>query len=132
MRHAKLGLVGYQAPGFQDFHPAHPSLMRNTFGPLLLHLSIPFDYIQTADSLTGEEVNQDIDKVLSTFPNFKDKSLTDRNILEISSRHYLTMKRLANIHNLDGLAVRCWPELPGPKVSGGMGGWCYFALARYF
>ena len=34
---AKLGLVGYHAPGFQDFHP-DPFCMRKTFGTLMLHL----------------------------------------------------------------------------------------------
>jgi hypothetical protein len=130
LKHSKLGLIGYQAPGFQDFHPAHPSVMRKTFGPLLLHLSIPFDYLQTSDSITDEEISVDIDKMLSLFPLFKDQRLKDRSVLEISSRHYLTMKKLADIHNLDGIAIRCWPELPGPKASCGLDGWCYLALAR--
>ena len=130
MKHAKLGLIGYQAPGFQDFHPAHPSVMRNTFGPLLLHLSIPFDYLQTSDSLTKDEIDDDVNKMLAFFPHFKSEQLKDPNILEISSRHYLTIKKLANLHNLDGVAVRCWPELPGPRNSGGCDGWCYLALAR--
>ena len=30
----------------------------------------------------------------------------------------------------DGLAVRCWPELPGPVDQGGLDQWCYMALAR--
>jgi hypothetical protein len=34
---SKLGLVGYHAPGFQDFHP-DPFCMRKTFGALMLHL----------------------------------------------------------------------------------------------
>ena len=34
---AKVGLVGYHAPGFQDFHP-DPFCMRKTFGTLMLHL----------------------------------------------------------------------------------------------
>ena len=130
LKQSKLGLIGYQAPGFQDFHPAHPCVMRRTFGPLLLHLSIPFDYVQTSDSITDAEIKEDIDKILSMFSVFKDHRLKDRNVLEISSRHYLTMKKLAEIHNLDGIAIRCWPELPGPTASCGLDGWCYLALAR--
>ena len=34
---SKVGLVGYHAPGFQDFHP-DPFCMRKTFGSLMLHL----------------------------------------------------------------------------------------------
>jgi hypothetical protein len=26
------------------------------------------------------------------------------------------MKRLIEENNFDGLAIRCWPELPGPQV----------------
>ena len=40
---SKLGLVGYHAPGFQDFHP-DPFCMRKTFGTLMLHLG---KYIKT-------------------------------------------------------------------------------------
>ena len=106
-------------------------MLRKPFGPLLLHLSIPFDYIQTAQSLTEKEINEDVDSIVSAFPAFKEDGLVNRNTLEITSRHYLTMKRLANTQNLDGIAIRCWPELPGPKEASGMDGWCYFALARF-
>ena len=34
---SKIGLVGYHAPGFQDFHP-DPFCVRKTFGTLMLHL----------------------------------------------------------------------------------------------
>ena len=47
--------------------------------------------------------------------------------LPTSSRHYLAMRRLLSDHNLDGLAIRCWPELPGGQ---GVGQWSYMALAR--
>ena len=47
--------------------------------------------------------------------------------LEISSKHYLTMKQLIAEQNLDAIAVRCWPEFPNSKV---FQGWPYLALAR--
>ena len=31
-----------------------------------------------------------------------------------ASRHYLAMRRLIESCSLDSLAIRCWPELPGP------------------
>ena len=37
------------------------------------------------------------------------------------------MKSLIKEYNLDGIAVRCWPELPNSKE---LGSWCYLALAR--
>jgi len=39
LNHTKIGLIGYQAPGFQDFHP-DPFSMRKTFGSLLLHFGM--------------------------------------------------------------------------------------------
>ena len=35
--------------------------------------------------------------------------------LPLSSKHYLAMKSLIKEYNLDGIAVRCWPELPNSK-----------------
>ena len=102
--------------------------MRTTFGPILLHLGITLDYVETAKALTDEQIALDVEKVRKQFTNFTEEGLGD--VLSLSSKHYLTMKKLAADHNLDALAVRCWPELPGPPTSGGMGGWCYMALAR--
>ena len=42
----KLALVGYQAPGFVDFHP-NPFVMSKTFGCVLQHVGLS-EYIDTA------------------------------------------------------------------------------------
>lgn len=39
LQKAKIGLVGYHAPGFQDLHP-DPFCMRKTFGAILLHIGL--------------------------------------------------------------------------------------------
>ena len=52
MKHAKLGLIGYQAPGFQDFHP-NPFVMRKTFGTLLLQIGIT-EYANLAKGISRE------------------------------------------------------------------------------
>ena len=49
--------------------------------------------------------------------------------LPLSAKHYLALKSLIKEYNLDGIAVRCWPELPNSKAFDG-GAWCYLALAR--
>ena len=115
---------------FQDFHPAHPRLMRQTFGPILLHLSLPFDYVQMANNLDDAEVEQDVSEMLKKFPHFESEDLSSPDMLKSSAKHYLTMKKLIKLHNLDSLAVRCWPELPNPAVAGGLDHWCYLAIAR--
>jgi len=40
------------------------------------------------------------------------------------------MKKMIAEQNLDGLSIRCWPEMPGPYESGGLNTWCYMSLAR--
>jgi hypothetical protein len=47
---AKLGLVGYHAPGFQDLHP-DPFCMRKSFGSIMLHLDLS-EYEQLAMDCT--------------------------------------------------------------------------------
>ena len=104
--------------------------MRQTFGPILLHLGLTFDYVETSKTLDQSEVDKDVREVTDTYKVFAEKDLVDKNCLVSSSRHFLTMKALIRQHNLDSLAVRCWPELPGPPSAGGMDQWCYMALAR--
>ena len=58
---------------------------------------------------------------------FINKERVEEKDLPTSSRHYLAMKKLINDNNFDAIAIRCWPELPGPA---GLGQWPYMALAR--
>jgi len=130
IRLTKIALIGHQAPGFVDFHP-NPFLMSKTFGIVFQHVGLT-EYISTAlDAITNDDVEKDEDHVLNDlkFP-LKDKATgfgTDKSDLAISSRHYLAMKKLVSDNNFDALAIRCWPELPGPA---GLGQWPYMALAR--
>ena len=132
MKHAKLGLIGYQAPGFQDFHP-NPFVMRKTFGTLLLQIGIT-EYANTAKAIPADQVTSDVAHVTEELKlPFKDLSTgygVEEKELDQSSRHYLAMKSLIRDNNLDGLAIRCWPELPGPEETGGLDQWAYMALAR--
>ena len=54
MAEAKIALIGYQAPGFQDFHP-DPFAMRKTFGTLMLHVGIT-EYVATAKAIPEANV----------------------------------------------------------------------------
>ncbi len=120
---AKVGLVGYQAPGFQDFHP-DPFRMRKTFGTIMLHLGLG-EYKAAAASITAEDFEADLDKVKSYgWPLAKGATSED---VTASTKHYVAMKSLIAEHNLDAIAVRCWPEMPNDP---GLDSWCYMALAR--
>ena len=119
---AKVGLIGYHAPGFQDFHP-DPFAMRKTFGSLLLHIGF-LEYEQSVPSEAEIEADVQRMKACNWSLTGAEASYED---LPLSSRHYLAMKKLIKEHNLDGLAIRCWPELPNSQI---FGSWCYLALAR--
>lgn len=107
--------------------------MRRTFGTLLLHIGIT-EYVQLASSLDAKSVAEDMDHVLRNLKLPLKASETGFGVMEDefapASRHYLAMKKLVADNNLDGLAIRCWPELPGPQEAGGLDQWCYMALAR--
>ncbi len=121
LNQAKVGLVGYHAPGFQDFHP-DPFCMRKTFGTLMLHLGL-HEYEQVPIDQT--EIDKDVEKMKAEkWPLTGTASYED---LPLSSRHYLALKSLIKEHNLDGIAVRCWPELPNSPA---FEAWPYLALAR--
>lgn len=124
LKKAKIGLIGYQAPGFQDFHP-DPFTMRKTFGSLLLQIGLN-DYTNLAKSVDGSEVRENVDRMLTALNN---TSFSDHDI-EPAMRHYTAMKKLIADNNLDALAIQCWPELPAPECSGGLDQWCYMALAK--
>ena len=125
-----MALIGHQAPGFTDFHP-NPFLMSETFGVVFQHVGLT-EYIATAlDTVTQQEVDTDVEHVTANlkFP-FKSRESgfgVEAGELGAASRHYLAMKRLVTDNNFDALAIRCWPELPGPA---GLGQWPYMALAR--
>ena len=129
----QYSLCFQQAPGFQDFHP-NPFAMRKTFGSLLLHFGIT-EYVNEVQTVDQQSVDMDINHVTnelklpfkSNETGFGVETPTE---IEPSSRHYLAMKKFIQNENLDGLAVRCWPEMPGPPEQGGLDQWCYMALAR--
>ena len=94
--------------------------MRKTFGSIMLHMGL-----NEYEAVNIEKQAIDHDKrTMENFPLTKEALKED---LEISSKHYLTMKQLIAEQNLDAIAVRCWPEFPNSKV---FQGWPYLALAR--
>jgi len=130
IRRTKIALIGHQAPGFVDFHP-DPVAMSRQLGAIFQQVGLA-EYVATAlDTVTPEEVAADVDHVINTMQlPFKDPATgfgVEREEMPTASRHYLAMKKLIDRDNFDGLAIRCWPELPGPQ---GLGQWCYMALAR--
>jgi L-fucose isomerase-like protein len=117
---AKVGLFGYHAPGFVDFHADPVSLSRLT-GAQLYHESVP-EFVARVDAIEEADVDADMDRTrelgLPTGP------VTDDD-LRVQSRYYLAIDRAMQEERLDALALRCWPELPVLA-----GHWPYLALSR--
>eukprot|EP00298_Acanthocystis_sp_HF-20_P000051 c10055_g1_i1.p1 GENE.c10055_g1_i1~~c10055_g1_i1.p1 ORF type:complete len:483 (+),score=196.43 c10055_g1_i1:33-1451(+) len=122
LRKSKICLLGYQAPGFVDFHP-DPFALSKTFGSILQQATID-EYLALVQEVTEEEVVDDLKELKKL--NIPLKDVTDEE-LPTASRSYLAMKKLIKMNNFDAIAIRCWPEMNQPQ---NLGQWPYISLAR--
>jgi len=119
---AKVCLIGYHAPGFQDLH-ADPFVMSKTFGTILQHVGFG-EYGDRADALGEDRVKEDVAHVVGKFPFKEGPFGHSEEDLPFVCRHYLAMRDLCAEENFDAVAIRCWPELPTHAA------WPYMGLAR--
>jgi L-fucose isomerase-like protein len=117
---AKVGLIGYHAPGFINMH-ADPYAMNRFQGAELYHMGQQ-DLLNTMDALPEADVEADVEKTLELGMPLVDLQRDD---LVTQSRYYLAIRKLAEEESLDALALRCWPELPNLT-----GQWPYLAMVR--
>ena len=120
LKRAKLGLIGYHAPGFIDMH-ADPFDLNSALGVQMHHFGLQ-ELMDNARSLPEEVVREDVEKVLGMGLPFEDVTAED---LPTNSRLYLAMRQMIEEESLDALAVREWPELPNV-----LGQWPYLAIVR--
>ena len=120
MQDAKVGLIGYHAPGFIDMH-ADPFDLAGHFGALLWHTGIQ-ELLDRMQAVTADEVNDDLAAVNALGLAMEDIETAD---LEQNARFYVAVKTLFQEERLDALALREWPELPNLT-----GSWPYLAIAR--
>lgn len=117
---AKLGLIGYHAPGFIDMH-ADPVALSGLLGPQLFHTGIQ-ELLDRMGAVTAEATAADVEATLALgLP--MDRVETDD--LTPGARFYLAVKTLFEEEQLAALALREWPELPNAT-----GHWPYLAIAR--
>ena len=64
------------------------------------------------NGIPNEEVQADVEVMQSKGWLTKENVEYSSDDLEKASRTYLAMKKLAQEENFDGIAIRCWPELP--------------------
>jgi len=120
LKSAKLGLIGYHAPGFIDMH-ADPFDLNAAFGVQMHHFGLQ-ELMDNAQALSEEAVREDVETVLGMGLPFEGITAED---LPPNSRLYLAMRQMIEEESLDALAVREWPELPNV-----MGHWPYLAIVR--
>ncbi len=120
MSTSKVGLIGYQSPGYINVQ-ADASVIYQKLGIQLYHIGLHV-FIESVKAFPEDKVSEDIKQIKNL--NFKIRGV-DQSNLELSSRYYLAMNKFIEEENLDALSIRCWPELPNV-----LGQWPYLAMAR--
>ncbi|MGE4488849.1 MAG: sugar isomerase [Kiritimatiellales bacterium] len=116
---ARVGLVGYHAPGFIDMH-ADPVALRENLAVELFHFGIK-EFQDGLNAVPDDRAKDDLNEFLASGIAVSEE-LTREDLL-LSSKYYLAMKDLMDSMSLDTLAVRDWPELSSTH-------WPFLAMAR--
>ena len=120
MRGSGLGVIGGQAPGFFAMAP-DANALHNSLGVQVQQFTLP-EFFDAMPDLESAEVREDVEAIRALRLPFRETSEED---LPVAGRLYLAMCRFYDEHNLDALALRCWPELPNHT-----GQWPYLGMAR--
>jgi L-fucose isomerase-like protein len=120
LRSVRLGAIGGHAPGYFAMGP-EPFAMHRGLGVQLQTYSL-IEFASIVNELSTEAVNADVAKVKALGIPHKDTTDDD---LPMASRLYLAMRAYLETENLDGLTIRCWPEMPNT-----FGQWPYLGVAR--
>lgn len=105
LRGARLGLVGEHPPGMDTCHLDETAL-KEGLGIDILHidLGVVFERAQGIQEPLLEATRAKLDQRLDNLAEL------DQNPLRGTLSVYLALKQIAEEGELDGLAVRCWPE----------------------
>lgn len=124
IRSTKLGLIGYHAPGFVDFH-ADPVFLTDRLDAQLYHMSTP-ELVDMVKSWNPEDLKETTASFRALPIDYNvDLPIPLDDALEMQARYYLSFRELFSSERFDALAFRCWPDLPTMT-----GHWPYLALAR--
>ncbi len=120
VQRGKVGLIGYHVPGFIDLH-ADPFQMSENLGIQLYHQSVQ-EFLGSLDDIDDGDVHTEVERLAGFGIPYRGD--VDESALAMQARYYLGFTRLLEREGLDGLAFRCWPDLPTIT-----GHWPYLALA---
>ncbi len=105
LRETRIGILGYPPPGMMDVSYGEAELKR--LGPTIVHLDLQ-DLLGRLDRASDKDV---LDIVEDVTKRVRVDSELSRKDLEDAVRMYLALKQVTHAHKLDGVAVRCFPEL---------------------
>ena len=114
LKRATLGMVGAPCPGMLDTTYSEYHVRR--FVPGLLSLDT-MELIEAMEAVTEAEIRETMEITRKTFASVA----AEESHLATAARSYVAMKRMAEVHNLDAMTVRCWPELSKKGFSGALG-----------
>lgn len=106
LHEAKVGLVGYRAPGFYDA-TVDEVLLKKVVGPEIIHVDLT--------ELTSEMDKTSDQDAIDTIAELERKGYKvsgpspSEQIRE--AKIYLSLRRLAQKYGLSAVSVKCWPEL---------------------
>jgi L-fucose isomerase-like protein len=105
LRRTRIGRVGEHPAGFDTCRPNIDGL-KQRFGVEMVQIELTtiFDGARAADPNAIDALEQDVHTWLAGLDQVDQMAL--RHTLET----YVTLRQLADQQNLDGFAVRCWPE----------------------
>ena len=121
---SKLGLIGYHAPGFVDFH-ADPVFLNDSLRAQLYHMST-LELVQMVRGFSDEDVAEEVEAFRALgLPHGEGISKDGTTEFDLQARYYKAFRTLFDQERFQALAFRCWPDLPRE-----VGHWPYVALVR--
>ena len=119
VRSAKIGLIGAQPPGYVAM-AADPLAARRQLGTQFAPLSLP-QFLDRVRAIEPAELADDLDAVAALKLALRG---IDESDLALQSRFYLALRGTVAEEQLDGVAVKEWPEMSNSV------GWPYLAFSR--
>ncbi len=106
LREAKVGLVGFRAPGFYDA-TVDEVLLKKLIGPEIVHIDLS-ELTSEMDKTPDQEAIKTIDELERKGYKISGPSKEEQ-IRE--AKIYLSLRRLVERYGLSAVTVKCWPEL---------------------
>jgi len=116
---ARVGWIGYHAPGFTDLHP--DTQLLGDHGISLYHEGVEelIERVGSVDSSAAAAQRKILEEL-----GLPGHESVDSVAMEAQGSYLEALRALIAEQELDALAFRCWPELPKT-----IGQWPYLALA---